>query len=560
MIMNQNKWWQKATVYQIYPRSFQDSNGDGVGDIPGIIQRLPYLKELGVQVIWLSPIYQSPNDDNGYDISDYRKILPEFGTMADVDEMITIAHELGLKIMMDLVVNHTSGEHHWFQQSRQSRDNPYRDYYIWRDPVDGHEPNNWLSDFGGSAWAFDEKTKQYYLHLFSKKQPDLNWENPALREAIYETMSWWLNKGIDGFRMDVINLISKQTGLPNDPNVNADNHGSSMTFVANGPKVHQYLQEMNAKVLSRNDIITVGETPGVTTSDAIKYAGFDSHELQMIFQFEHTEIDNSREGLGKWSDERFNLVDLKRILSKWQTALDGKAWNSLYWNNHDRPRVVSRFGDDSEAYRVASAKMLATTLHFMQGTPYIYQGEEIGMTNVDWPSIKQYQDIDTLSAYQDLVIEQQRVSPEQMMTYVHHSSRDNARTPMQWDDSNQAGFTKGKPWLAVNSNYETINVAQALADQQSIFYFYKKIIALRQQMPIITNGHYSVLDIDDTEVYAYKRSGVDSELLVISNFTNQTLTRHYPLNDGANMILSNYGDDKGDTLRRYESKVYFEGT
>ncbi|MFT9082780.1 MAG: alpha-glucosidase [Leuconostoc pseudomesenteroides] len=558
--MNQNKWWQKATVYQIYPRSFQDSNSDGVGDIPGIIQRLPYLKELGVQVIWLSPIYQSPNDDNGYDISDYRKILPEFGTMADVDEMITVAHELGLKIMMDLVVNHTSDEHQWFQQSRQSRNNPYRDYYIWRDPVDGHEPNNWLSDFGGSAWAFDEKTKQYYLHLFSKKQPDLNWENPALREAIYETMAWWLNKGIDGFRMDVINLISKQTGLPNDPNVNADNHGSSMTFVANGPKVHQYLQEMNAKVLSRNDIITVGETPGVTTSDAIQYAGFDSHELQMIFQFEHTEIDNSREGLGKWSDERFNLVDLKRILSKWQTELDGKAWNSLYWNNHDRPRVVSRFGDDSEAYRVVSAKMLATTLHFMQGTPYIYQGEEIGMTNVDWSSISQYQDIDTLNAYQDLVVEQQRVSPEQMMTYIHHSSRDNARTPMQWDDSNQAGFTKGKPWLAVNSNYETINVAQALADQQSIFYFYKKIIALRQQMPLITNGHYQVLDMADSEVYAYKRIGVDSELLVISNFTNQTQTRHYRLNDGANMILSNYDDDQGDTLRPYESKVYFEGT
>ncbi|MEX0380582.1 alpha-glucosidase [Leuconostoc sp. MS02] len=558
--MVKNNWWQKAVVYQIYPWSFQDSNGDGVGDIHGIVQRLPYLKELGVQVIWLSPIYQSPNDDNGYDISDYRKILPEFGTMADVQEMISVAHQLNLKIMMDLVVNHTSDEHEWFQQSRQSRDNPYRDYYIWRDPVAGHEPNNWLSDFGGSAWAFDDKTEQYYLHLFSKKQPDLNWENQMLRQDIYDTMSWWLEQGIDGFRMDVINLISKQKSLPNDPNVNADSHGSSMTFVANGPKVHQYLQEMNSEVLSQHDIITVGETPGVTTTDAIQYAGFDARELQMIFQFEHTEIDNSQEGLGKWSDARFNLVDLKKIFSKWQNDLAGKAWNSLYWNNHDRPRVVSRFGNDSEKYRALSAKMLATTLHFMQGTPYIYQGEEIGMTNVNWSSITQYQDIDTLNAFEDLVNQQKRVTSEKMMTYVHHSSRDNARTPMQWDSSENAGFTKGKPWLSVNDNYSTINVAQSLADQQSIFYFYKKLITLRQQMPIITNGHYQVLDMDDESVYAYNRIDQDSELLIISNFTDQIQTRHYSLKDSANLLISNYEDDQGDRLRPYESKVYFEGT
>ncbi|ADG39816.1 MULTISPECIES: alpha-glucosidase [Leuconostoc] len=556
--MVENNWWQKAVVYQIYPRSFQDSNGDGIGDIQGIIQRLPYLKKLGIQVIWLSPIYQSPNDDNGYDISDYRKILPEFGTMMDVQEMISVAHQLNLKIMMDLVVNHTSDEHQWFQQSRSSRENPYRDYYIWRDPVDGHEPNNWLSDFGGPAWEFDDKTQQYYLHLFSKKQPDLNWENSALRHDIYDTMSWWLAQGVDGFRMDVINLISKQKSLPNDPNVDADNHSSSMTFVANGPKVHEYLQEMNAKVLSQHDIITVGETPGVTTKDAMQYAGFDANELQMIFQFEHTELDNSHQGLGKWSDERFKLVDLKKILSKWQNDLEGKAWNSLYWNNHDRPRVVSRFGNDTDKYRVTSAKMLAMTLHFMQGTPYIYQGEEIGMTNVNWSSISQYQDIDTLNAFDDLVHQQKRVTSEQMMRYVHHSSRDNARTPMQWDNSLNSGFTTGQPWLGVNDNYTTINVAASLTDQQSIFYFYKKLIALRQQMPIITNGHYQVLDIDDEFVYAYRRIARDSQLLIISNFTDRIQTRHYSLNAGAKLLISNYEDDQGDMLRPYESKVYFE--
>lgn len=323
--MTEIKWWQEAVVYQIYPRSFQDSNGDGIGDIPGIIQHLPYLKKLGIQVIWLSPIYQSPNDDNGYDISDYQKILPEFGTMTDVEEMLQVAHQLGLKIMMDLVVNHTSDEHDWFKASRKTKNNPYRDYYIWRDPVDGHEPNNWLSDFGGSAWTYDQQTEQYYLHIFSKKQPDLNWDNPVLRNEIYATMTWWLNKGVDGFRMDVINLISKDSDFPDDPNVDAVNHTSSMNFVANGQHVHHYLKEMNQQVLSHYDVITVGEAPNVTTADAIKYAGLDSNELQMVFQFEHVEIDNSPEGLGKWSDERFKLVDLKRILSKWQSALDGKA-------------------------------------------------------------------------------------------------------------------------------------------------------------------------------------------------------------------------------------------
>jgi len=556
--MTEIKWWQEAVVYQIYPRSFQDSNGDGIGDIPGIIQHLPYLKKLGIQVIWLSPIYQSPNDDNGYDISDYQKILPEFGTMADVEEMLQVAHQLGLKIMMDLVVNHTSDEHDWFKASRKTKNNPYRDYYIWRDPVDGHEPNNWLSDFGGSAWTYDQQTEQYYLHIFSKKQPDLNWDNPVLRNEIYDTMTWWLNKGVDGFRMDVINLISKDSDFPDDPNVDAVNHTSSMNFVANGQHVHHYLKEMNQQVLSHYDVITVGEAPNVTTADAIKYAGLDSNELQMVFQFEHVEIDNSPEGLGKWSDERFKLVDLKRILSKWQSALDGKAWNSLYWNNHDRPRVVSRFGNDSDEYREKSAKMLAVTLHFMQGTPYIYQGEEIGMTNIALSSIDHYQDIDTRHAYQDLVVDQKRVTPERMMQFIHHSSRDNARTPMQWDNTVNAGFTTGQPWLTVNPNYRHINVNQSLEDEHSIFHFYKKIIALRQQLPIITTGRYEVLDLEDNDVYAYKRVDGESQLLIVSNFSSTEQTRHYQLGQQAELLISNYEDDAGDLLRPYESKVYLE--
>jgi len=556
--MTEIKWWQEAVVYQIYPRSFQDSNGDGIGDIPGIIQHLPYLKKLGIQVIWLSPIYQSPNDDNGYDISDYQKILPEFGTMTDVEEMLQVAHQLGLKIMMDLVVNHTSDEHDWFKASRKTKNNPYRDYYIWRDPVDGHEPNNWLSDFGGSAWTYDQQTEQYYLHIFSKKQPDLNWDNPVLRNEIYDTMTWWLNKGVDGFRMDVINLISKDSDFPDDPNVDAVNHTSSMNFVANGQHVHHYLKEMNQQVLSHYDVITVGEAPNVTTADAIKYAGLDSNELQMVFQFEHVEIDNSPEGLGKWSDERFKLVDLKRILSKWQSALDGKAWNSLYWNNHDRPRVVSRFGNDSDEYREKSAKMLAVTLHFMQGTPYIYQGEEIGMTNIALSSIDHYQDIDTRHAYQDLVVDQKRVTPERMMQFIHHSSRDNARTPMQWDNTVNAGFTTGQPWLTVNPNYRHINVNQSLEDEHSIFHFYKKIIALRQQLPIITTGRYEVLDLEDNDVYAYKRVDGESQLLIVSNFSSTEQTRHYQLGQQAELLISNYEDDAGDLLRPYESKVYLE--
>lgn len=530
-----------------------------MGDIPGIIQRLPYLKKLGVDVIWLSPVYKSPNADNGYDISDYQDVQPAFGSMADIKQLFATAHELDLKIMMDLVVNHTSDEHEWFQQSRQSKDNPYRDFYIWRDPVDGHEPNNWASDFGGSAWEFDAQTGQYYLHIFSKKQPDLNWENPKLRQAIYDMMNWWLEQGVDGFRMDVINLISKDMQFPDDPNVDFGKHSSSMEMVANGPRVHEFLREMNEEVLSKADIITVGETPGVTPADAIKYTGFDAHELQMVFQFEHTVIDDSKDGLGKWSDERFALTDLKRVLSKWQVELDGKAWNSLYWNNHDRPRVVSRFGDDRPEYHELSSKMLGTVLHFMQGTPYIYQGEEIGMTNIAYDKITDYQDIDTLNAYQDLVVDQKLVSPEKMMTYVYHSSRDNARTPMQWDATTQGGFTTGTPWLKVNENYPQINVAKAVDDSNSIFYYYQKLIALRHELPIMTIGHYELLAPDDAEVYMYKRVTDDEELLVVANFTDHNVQRDFVVPAGATQVISNYVDDAGHMLRPYEAKVYRYG-
>lgn len=546
-------WWREAVVYQVYPRSFQDSNKDGIGDLDGVRQRLDYIKKLGVDVIWLNPIYRSPNDDNGYDISNYQAIMPDFGTMADFDALLKEAHAKGLKIVMDLVVNHTSDEHHWFMESRKSKDNPYRDYYIWQDPVDGHAPNDWKSSFSGSAWQFDDTTGQYYLHLFSKKQPDLNWRNPKVRNSVFDMMSWWLDKGIDGFRMDVINLISKtkefaptaEHPVPRQP--------------ANGPHVHEYLEEMNQKVLSKYDIMTVGETPGVHPDDALKYAGFNSHELDMVFQFEHMGVDSDKE-LGKWRPHQWQLTNLKRIMSKWQTELNGKAWNSLYWNNHDQPRVVSRFGNDSPEFRVRSAKMLGAVLHFQQGTPYIYQGEEIGMTNVmNFNSIEDYKDIESRNAYRDLVEQHQVLTNDQMIAALHHSSRDNARTPMQWDDSVNAGFTPEgvDPWIQLNANYDTVNVKAALADPESVFYFYQKMNTLRKQYPIITYGDYTLLDPDDEQTWTYTREFEGQKLTLTANFSKDTITRDYaaaPAN--TNLILSNYDDDQGSTLRPYEVKVY----
>ncbi|QEA32668.1 alpha-glucosidase [Leuconostoc carnosum] len=554
---NNIKWWQKAVVYQVYPGSFQDANGDGIGDLKGIEQRLDYIQKLGADVIWLNPIYASPDKDNGYDISDYEDINQKFGTMADFDDLLEKAHDKGLKILMDLVVNHTADQHQWFIESRSSKDNDKRDFYIWRDPVDGHEPNNWGSFFSGPAWKFDEATGQYYLHLFVEGQPDLNWANPEVRQAVFDMMNFWVDKGIDGFRMDVISLISKPDGLPDGEVPNNGEYGNSDKAVANGPHVHDYLQEMRQKVLNRADMMTVGEASGVDITNAARYANTDGSELNMVFQFEHMGLDNNpNPALSKWYDKKVSLVDLKENLSKWQNELAGKAWNSLYWDNHDQPRAVSRYGDDRPEYRVVSAKMVATLLHFLQGTPYVYQGEEIGMTNAYNLKREDFDDVEIKQAFKYLVEKTKLVDENTMLNYVHAKGRDNARTPMQWDDSENAGFTTGTPWLKLNSNYDSINVQEALADKNSIFYYYQKLIRLRHDMPIITTGIYELLDAQDAEVYAYRRVGKKDQLLVINNFTDQKLTREYHVPSDAELIISNYSDDQGETLRPYEAKVY----
>ncbi|MCI1699916.1 glycoside hydrolase family 13 protein [Liquorilactobacillus nagelii] len=551
------KWWQKAVVYQVYPRSFQDSDGDGIGDLGGVLQRLPYIKKLGVDVIWLNPIYKSPDKDNGYDISDYRAIQPKFGNMKVFDQLLAETHRLGMKIVMDLVVNHTSDQHEWFKQSRSSKDNPYRDFYIWRDGKNNLVPNNWGSYFGGSTWQFDEATKQYYLHLFAKGQPDLNWENPAVREQVWELMRFWLNKGVDGFRMDVINFLSKPAGLPDAPNPEHAEFANVEPMVADGPKLNDYLREMNKKVLSHYDVMSVGEMPSAKPKDALEYTGLDAHELNMVFQFDHVTLAlNKDPRLGKWNDQPVKLVDLKQALSKWQTALDGKGWNSLYWNNHDRARAVSRFGNDSPQYRVLSAKMLATTLHMMQGTPYIYQGEELGMTNAHFTALSEYQDIESIEAYHQLVEREKLVDHKTMMRYLATESRDNARTPMQWDTSTNAGFTSGRPWLQLNKNYCEINAAAELKDQQSVFYYYQKLIKLRHQSDLIVYGNYQELIPEDEEVFAYRREYQGQTLVVISNFTEKIIKRHLEMPTNKKLLISNYADDQADQLRPFEAKVY----
>ncbi len=509
-------WWKEAVIYQIYPRSFMDSNGDGIGDLKGITSRLDYLKYLGVDVIWLSPVYQSPNDDNGYDISDYRDIMDEFGTMEDFDEMLAQAHKRGIRIVMDLVVNHTSDEHKWFMESRKSKDNPYRDYYIWREgKEDGSAPNNWGACFGGPAWEHDDETDMYYLHLFSKKQPDLNWENPKVREEVFDMMTWWCDKGIDGFRMDVISMISKTEEMP-DGEVK-DLYGNPNPYCVNGPKVHAYLQEMNEKVLSKYDIMTVGETPAVTTELAKQYAGEDTHELNMVFQFEHVEGDGK---YGKWTDEKVPLIRLKKIMSKWQTELYGKAWNSLFWDNHDQPRAVSRFGDDRPEHREMSAKMLATCLHMMQGSPYIYQGEELGMTNYPFRSEEEFRDIESVNAIKEWC-DSGVVSKEDFWPCLLKKSRDNARTPVQWDDTENAGFTTGTPWIGVNPNYTEINAKAETADENSVFHYYKKLIALRKQNPVMVYGKYELLLEDSEELFVYTRTLEEEKLLVVCSFSDK---------------------------------------
>jgi len=539
-----------------------DSNGDGIGDIKGITSKLDYLKELGIDVIWLSPVYQSPNDDNGYDISDYQDIMKEFGDLHDFDEMLAKAHQNGIKIMMDLVVNHTSDKHLWFIKSKESKENnPYRDYYIWRPGKPNHQPpNNWGAAFGGSVWEYDEKTDEYYLHLFSKKQPDINWENPVVRQEINNMMSWWLDKGVDGFRMDVINFISKTPGLP-DAEVKAGyTYGDGGRYYMNGPKIHDYLQEMNQEVLSKYDIITVGEMPGVSVEQAKLYTGERRNELQMVFHFEHVGLGDGT--YGKWTPGEWKLTDLKKIFSHWQYGLKEDGWNSLYWSNHDQPRATSRFGNDKE-YRTESAKMLATCLHMHQGTPYIYQGEEIGMTNVEFPNIEDYRDIETLNAYHDLV-EPGILSHDELMSAIYQRSRDNARTPVQWSSEPNGGFTTGTPWIQVNPNYKEINVEKDLQDPNSIFYFYKKLIQLRKQHDVIVYGSYDLLLENNEQIYVYTRTLEEEQLLVICNFSKDTPTFELPIHiqyANSSLLISNYDvSDKENlqsiTLKPYEARVY----
>ena len=538
----EKRWWHSSVVYQIYPRSFNDSNGDGIGDLKGIIEKLDYLKELGIDVIWLSPVYKSPNDDNGYDISDYYDIMDEFGTMEDMDNLLKEAKNRGIKIVMDLVVNHTSDEHKWFIEAKKSKDNEYRDYYIWRDPVDGKEPNGLESCFSGSAWEYDETTKQYYLHLFSKKQPDLNWENEKVRKAVYDMMNYWVDKGIGCFRMDVIDLIGK---VPDK------------MITGNGPKLHEYLQEMNREALAGNDLLTVGETWGATPEIAKLYSNPARKELSMVFQFEHIGLDQI-EGKEKWDVKPLELLELKKVLSKWQTSLGEEGWNSLFWNNHDLPRIVSRWGNDKE-YRVESAKMLGTLLHGMNGTPYIYQGEELGMTNIRLENIEDYNDIESINMYKDRI--KKGYSHEEIMNSIYKKGRDNGRTPMQWDDSENAGFTTGKPWLSINENYKEINAKKSLEDKNSVFYHYKKLIEIRKANETIIYGDYKLLCEDDKNIFAYTRELNGDKILVVCNFYEKEVEFKYDKEfKNAEILLSNYNDsslaiDKLK-LRPYEAIMY----
>ena len=535
---NEQKWWQKAVVYQIYPRSFYDSNGDGIGDINGIREKLPYLAKLGIGVIWLSPVYCSPNDDNGYDISDYYDISPDFGTLDDMKALIEEADNFSIKIIMDLVVNHTSDEHAWFIEAKSSKDSKYRDYYIWRSGDENTPPNDLKSCFGGSAWEYDAKTGEYYLHFFSKKQPDLNWENPQMRRDIWKMMNFWIDLGIGGFRMDVIDLIGKNPDLK---------------IKENGPKLHDYIQEMYRKTLAGKNLLTVGECWGATPEIAKLFSAQKRHELSMVFQFEHIMLDQN--GGDKWNLKPLNLLDLKRVFTKWQTQLANEGWNSLFWNNHDLPRIVSRWGDDGK-YRVQSAKMLAILLHGMKGTPYIYQGEEIGMTNIEFNTIDDFADIEAVNMYKERIAA--GCDRESVLRSLRAKARDNARTPMQWNNSENAGFTQSKPWYRVNPNYSQINVENALADENSVFYCYQKLIKLRRENPIMVYGDYALLLPDDENIYAYTRTYQDKTWLVICNFYKNSV--EFSLNGTGKVLISNYEnsctDLKNGRLRPYEAVIY----
>ncbi|WP_347299922.1 alpha-glucosidase [Dolosigranulum savutiense] len=532
-------WWKKAVVYQVYPKSFNDTTGSGVGDLAGITEKLDYLKELGITVIWLSPVYESPGDDNGYDISNYEQIDPAFGTMEDMEQLIAEAKKRGIYIVMDLVVNHTSDEHEWFEEAKSSRDNPYRDYYIWRDPVDGGAPNDLQSTFGGSAWEYSEETGQYYLHLFSKKQPDLNWENPAMRQDVYQMMNFWLDKGIGGFRLDVIDLIGKQP----DQLVTAD-----------GPKLHDYLQEMNEATFGHQDVLTVGETWSATVQNAKQYSNPDGSELSMVFQFEHILLDQQDDG-EKWDLKSLNLVDLKRTLAKWQTELGDEGWNSLFWNNHDTPRIVSRWGNDKE-YRQESAKLFAILLHLMKGTPYIYQGEEIGMTNYEMASLDDIYDIESINMYHERLAAGH--SEADILTSINAKGRDHARTPMQWrGDQAHAGFTAGQPWIPVNDNFTEINVAQNLAEEDSVFATYQQLIQYRRDHDIVVKGDFQLLYPDHPAVFAYKRQWQDNAFVVFANVSEEVQTVDVAELSLHDVIINNYDEvtvrDGQLTLEPYQA-------
>jgi oligo-1,6-glucosidase len=569
-------WWQTAVIYQIYPRSFADSSGDGIGDLPGVIARLDYLAQLGVDAIWLSPVYPSPQDDNGYDISDYRGIDPTYGTLGDFDALVAGAHERGIKIVLDVVVNHTSDEHPWFVASRSGPDDPKRDWYWWRPArtgmvpgAPGAEPTNWASFFSGPTWELDEKTGDYYLHLFSRKQPDLNWENPSVRQAVYEMLQWWLDRGVDGFRMDVINMISKAVAadgsLPDGLALGEGMLGMGAQHFIDGPRIHEFLQELHAQVLAvRPGVMTVGEMPGVTVDEARLYTDPARAEVDMVFQFEHVGLD---QGATKWDIRPLRLLDLKASLGRWQAGLAGTGWNSLYWNNHDQPRAVSRFGNDSPEHRVRSAKLLGTVLHLHRGTPYVYQGEELGLTNAGFADIEDYRDIESLNHYAAATVAGE--APDRVLAALRVMSRDNARTPMPWDGSPHGGFTTGTPWLDVNASYPSINAAEAVADPDSVFHHYRRLVQLRHDEPAVALGDFTMLLPEHEQVYAFTRSLDGTSLLVLANFSDSDVSLDLPDAErwaGAELVIGNYPDGAASgglaaavTLRPWEAHVHRAG-
>ncbi|PMM61696.1 alpha,alpha-phosphotrehalase [Vibrio lentus] len=554
MTEHDESWWKTATIYQIYPKSFCDSGSKGTGDIKGIISKLDYLKHLSVDAIWLTPVYASPMIDNGYDISDYYSINPQFGTMEDFDLLLSEAHQRGIRIVMDIVVNHTSTEHAWFQSALGDKNSPYRDYYIWKDPVNGQAPTNWQSKFGGNAWEMDEATGQYFLHLFAKEQADLNWENPVVREEVKDVISFWAEKGVDGFRLDVINLISKQQDFPND------DIGDGRRFYTDGPRVHEYLKEISEAVFQKYGSVTVGEMSSTTLEHCQQYSNIDNSELSMVFNFHHLKVDYTNGE--KWTNAPFDFLQLKSIFNHWQTGLNGKGWGALFWCNHDQPRVVSRLGNDQQ-YRVESAKMLAASVHMMQGTPYIYQGEEIGMTNPGYTEISQYRDVESTNMY-DIMVNRDGVAHQDMMAILAQKSRDNSRTPMQWNNEPYAGFSQAQPWLDVANNYTEINAEQALEDKDSVFYFYKALIELRKQVPVITHGRYQDLLPEHPSIFAYVRESEGQTLLCINNYygeeTECVLPERFEMMK-AKSLLSNYQVSESlvtshhQVLRPYETRI-----